>query len=115
MKITTALLIFISTLVVACATETATEDEHHKKVANKKGDYSKAPSKFELGYWATKDCKSLSDGVGEIVAITGYFLDESDKMRNSGNEKGSDEMFGAAERTSTVSANLASTFSAFCK
>ena len=50
-----------------------------------------------------------------MVGITGYLLEESSQMRDSGNDKGSDEMFEVAERISAVSANLATTFSAFCK
>ena len=49
------------------------------------------------------------------MATTGYLLDQSNKLREAGNESEADDMFVAAERLSTVAANVASAFSAFCK
>ncbi|OUU35381.1 MAG: hypothetical protein CBC09_09010 [Cellvibrionales bacterium TMED49] len=115
MKIKTVFLILISTIGLACVSAAVDNDEHHEKTLNNNSDNSKNLSKSDLGYWSTKDCKLVSNGVGEMVAITGYLLEESGEMRDSGNEDGSDDMFDAAERIAAVSANLATTFSAFCK
>ncbi|MBV32697.1 MAG: hypothetical protein CMK36_04590 [Porticoccaceae bacterium] len=115
MKIKTVLLMLISAISLACAAVSVDKEERHAKALDTNNDYLKKTSKSELGYWSMRDCKLLSDGVGEMVAITGYLLEESGEMRDSGKEERSDEMFDAAERTSAVSANLAATFSAFCK
>ncbi len=49
------------------------------------------------------------------MATTGYLLDQSNKLREAGNESEANDMFAAAERTSAIAANVASAFSAFCK
>ncbi len=115
MKFKSLFLLATSTITLACAAATVNKEKYVEKTENNKSGYTKDISKSDLGYWSIKDCKLLSDGVNEMVGITGYLLEESGQMRDSGNDKGSDEMFEAAERTSAVSANLATTFSAFCK
>ena len=89
--------------------------EHNKKMMDKKHDHSKEFSKYNLGYWDANACKRTSDGAGALMATTGYLLDQSNKLREAGNESEADDMFVAAERLSTVAANVASAFSAFCK
>ncbi len=49
------------------------------------------------------------------MAVTGYLLDESNKLRDSGDESGADDLFTAAEKTSGIAANPAATFSVFFK
>jgi|TARA_A100001015_G_scaffold34045_1_gene37725 hypothetical protein len=115
MKFKSLFLLVTSTITLACTAATVNKEKYFEKTENNKSGYTKDISKSDLGYWSIKDCKLLSDGVGEMVGITGYLLEESSQMRDSGNDKGSDEMFEVAERTSAVSANLATTFSAFCK
>ena len=115
MKLKSLFFLLTSTVTLACTAEAVNKEDHLEKEENSNSDYTKELSKFDLGYWSTKDCKSLSDGVGEMVGITEYLLEESGQMRDSGDEKGSDDMFEAAERISAVSANLATTFSSFCK
>ena len=115
MKLKSLFLLVTSTITLACTAPTVSKEKYVEKAENSNSGYKKELSKSDLGYWSIKDCKSLSVGVGEMVGITGYLLEESSQMKDSGNDKGSDEMFEAAERTAAVSANLATTFSAFCK
>ena len=115
MKIKASLIIFA--LMVGMGTTAMADDhkEHNKKVMDKKHDHSKEFSKYNLGYWDANACKRTSDGAGSLMATTGYLLDQSNKLREAGNESEADDMFVAAERLSTVAANVASAFSAFCK
>ena len=120
MRIKSSLMIFALMIGIGC---TATADDHKehnkkvmdKKVMDKKHDHSKEFSKYNLGYWDANACKRTSDGAGSLMATTGYLLDQSNKLREAGNESEADDMFVAAERLSTVAANVASAFSAFCK
>ena len=115
MKIKASLIIFA--LMVGMGTTAMADDhkEHNKKMMDKKHDHSKEFSKYNLGYWDANACKRTSDGVGALMTTTGYLLDQSNKLREAGNESEADDMFVAAERLSTVAANVASAFSAFCK
>ena len=115
MKIKASLIIFA--LMVGMGTTAMADDhkEHNKKVMDKKHDHSKEFSKYNLGYWDANACKRTSDGAGSLMATTGYLLDQSNKLREAGNESEADDMFVAAERLSNVAANVASAFSAFCK
>ena len=115
MKIKASLIIFA--LMVGMGTTAMADDhkEQNKKVMDKKHDHSKEFSKYNLGYWDANACKRTSDGAGSLMATTGYLLDQSNKLREAGNESEADDMFVAAERLSTVAANVASAFSAFCK
>ena len=120
MKIKLSLIILV--LLVGMGT-TVTADDHKeqnkkmmdKKVMDKKHDHSKEFSKYNLGYWDANACKRTSDGAGALMATTGYLLDQSNKLREAGNESEANDMFAAAERTSAIAANVASAFSAFCK
>ena len=120
MKNKVSLIIFA--LMVGMGTISMADDhkEHNKKMMDKKAmdkkhDHSKEFSKYNLGYWDANACKRTSDGAGALLATTGYLLDQSNKLREAGNESEADDMFVAAERLSTVAANVASAFSAFCK
>ena len=120
MKIKVSLIILV--LLVGMGTAVTADDhkEHNKKmmdkkVMDKKHEHSKEFSKYNLGYWDANACKRTSDGAGTLLATTGYLLDQSNKLREAGNESEADDMFVAAERLSTVAANVASAFSAFCK
>ena len=115
MKNKVSLIIFA--LMVGMGTIAMADDheEHNKKMMDKKHDHSKEFSKYNLGYWDANACKRTSDGAGALMATTGYLLDQSNKLREAGNESEADDMFVAAERLSTVAANVASAFSAFCK
>ena len=115
MKIKASLIIFA--LMVGMGTIAMADDHkaHNKKMMDKKHDHSKEFSKYNLGYWDANACKRTSDGAGALMATTGYLLDQSNKLREAGNESEADDMFVAAERLSTVAANVASAFSAFCK
>ena len=115
MKNKVSLIIFA--LMVGMGTISMADDhkEHNKKMMDKKHDHSKEFSKYNLGYWDANACKRTSDGAGALLATTGYLLDQSNKLREAGNESEADDMFVAAERLSTVAANVASAFSAFCK
>ena len=111
-----AILIILALMIGMGTTVTADDHkEHDKKVMDKKHDHSKEFSKYNLGYWDANACKRTSDGAGSLMATTGYLLDQSNKLREAGNESEADDMFVAAERLSTVAANVASAFSAFCK
>jgi len=115
MKNKVSLIIFA--LMVGMGTISMADDhkEHNKKMMDKKYDPSKEFSKYNLGYWDANACKRTSDGAGALLATTGYLLDQSNKLREAGNESEADDVFVAAERLSTVAANIASAFSAFCK
>ena len=115
MKIKVSLIILV--LLVGMGTAVTADDhkEHNKKVMDKKHDHSKEFTKYNLGYWDANACKRTSDGAGTLLATTGYLLDQSNKLREAGNESEADDMFVAAERLSTVAANVATAFSAFCK
>ncbi len=115
MKIKASLIIFA--LLVGMGTTVTADDhkEHNKKVMDKKHDHSKEFTKYNLGYWDANACKRTSDGAGALMATTGYLLDQSNKLREAGNESEANDMFAAAERTSAIAANVASAFSAFCK
>ena len=115
MKNKVSLIIFA--LMVGMGTTAMADDhkEHNKKMMDKKHDHSKEFSKYNLGDWDANACKRTSDGAGALLATTGYLLDQSNKLREAGNESEADDMFVAAERLSTVAANVASAFSAFCK
>ena len=115
MKIKASLIILA--LLVGMGTTVTADDhkEHNKKMMDKKHDHAKEFSKYNLGYWDAYACKRTSDGAGALLATTGYLLDQSNKLREAGNESEADDMFVAAERLSTVAANIASAFSAFCK
>ena len=115
MKNKVSLIIFA--LMVGMGTIAMADDhkEHNKKMMDKKLDHAKEFSKYNLGYWDANACKRTSDGAGALMATTGYLLDQSNKLREAGNESEADDMFVAAERLSTVAANVASAFSAFCK
>ena len=86
-----------------------------EKKMDKKHEHSKELSKYDLSYWDAKACKRTSDSAGSLMAVTGYLPDESNKLRDSGDESGADDLFTAAEKTSGIAANAAATFSAFCK
>ena len=115
MKIRAILIILALTIGMGTTVTADDHKEHDKKVMDKKHDHSKEFSKYNLGYWDAAACKRTSDGAGALLATTGYLLDQSNKLREAGNESEADDMFVAAERLSTVAANVASAFSAFCK
>ena len=120
MRIKSSLMIFALMIGIGCTAAADDHKEHNKKVMDKKvmdkkNDHSKEFSKYNLGYWDANACKRTSDGAGALMATTGYLLDQSNKLREAGNESEADDMFVAAERLSTVAANVASAFSAFCK
>ena len=90
-------------------------EDHYKKMMAKKHEHSKELSKYDPGYWDAKACKRTRNGVGSLMAVTGYLPDESNKLRDSGDESGADDLFTAAEKTSGIAANVAATFSVFFK
>ena len=120
MKIKVSLIIFVRMVGMGPISMADDHKEHNKKIMDnkamdKKHDHSKEFSKYNLGYWDANACKRTSDGAGALMATTGYLLDQSNKLREAGNESEANDMFAAAERTSAIAANVASAFSAFCK
>ena len=115
MKIKASLIIFA--LLIGMGTTVTADDhkEHNKKMIDKEHDHAKAFSKYNLGYWDANACKRTSDGAGALMATTGYLLEQSNKLKEAGDESGANDMFAAAEKTSAIAANVASAFSAFCK
>ena len=108
MQIKTTFLLFFCVFTIACTASTA----------DKKADWEKDKEDFDktdIGYWDIKACKRTSDGAGTLMATTGYLLDQSGKLREAGDEDGADDLFTASEKLSAIAANLAVTFTAFCK
>ncbi len=95
MKFKSLFLLVTSTITLACTAATVNKEKYFEKTENNKSGYTKDISKSDLGYWSIKDCKLLSDGVGEMVGITGYLLEESSQMRDSGNDEVSGVVSGA--------------------
>ena len=97
----------------ACTASTADKKADWEK--DNEAYYKEDFDKTDIGYWDIKACKRTSDGAGTLMATTGYLLDQSGKLREAGDEDGADDLFTASEKLSAIAANLAVTFTAFCK
>lgn len=113
MQIKTTFLLFFCVFTIACTASTADKKADWEK--DNEAYYKEDLDKTDIGYWDIKACKRTSDGAGTLMATTGYLLDQSGKLREAGDEDGADDLFTASEKLSAIAANLAVTFTAFCK
>ncbi|NCF43428.1 MAG: hypothetical protein GWP70_01215 [Proteobacteria bacterium] len=69
----------------------------------------------DIGFWAAKDCRSTSKAAGIYSYVSGAAMQAADAANEAGQTEQLKESYESALLFSRLSANLATTFEAFCK
>lgn len=69
----------------------------------------------DIGFWAAKDCRNTSKAAGLYSYVAGVAMQKADAANKAGQTKQAQESNESALLFSQLSANLATTFEAFCK
>lgn len=83
--------------------------------ADKKNGTDMGAEQLVVGFWPNDSCKKTSEAAGFYLHTSGVMLESADKLRKSGNEKKSKELYEAVHFLSTLSMHAATSFDAFCK
>ena len=104
MKKLSVTLLVVTISLISCA-----NDQIERK------DLDMKATKSGLGYWETKDCKEVSNAAGLMLYLSYQSLEGADKVKKEGNKTRADELATEAVFLAQLSADYATTFSAFCK